>query len=238
MAIDTSCTGASFGYPSFDPIINVPGSTRTISGKMGEMGSGVAEGTAVGGSGVGGGMVEVGGLVVGFSGVLSAAQLPSAAAAKVTPVRPRNSLRVRKGFFGSIIHHYESTNYLLSKFRFNGWKLGFVTYVLSPDQRMPNNDITLSIGPPNAPLEGGLVGAEARPHSPRQSPKVLHPKSYRPSVASWPTGQRSQLPSMKSIAFARVSTHLCASKAREARSLTLCIPSIVPLRLDSLIVPQ
>jgi hypothetical protein len=76
----------------------------TISGMMAARGSGVAVGTGAIGSSVGGGMVDVPTSTVASSRDLFAAQPPSAAAASVTPVTPRNSLRVRKFLFGFIIH--------------------------------------------------------------------------------------------------------------------------------------
>jgi hypothetical protein len=95
----------------------------TISGKMGAMGSGVAvsSGVAVGagalGSSVEGGIVDVPTSSVASSRDLFAAQPPSAAAATVTPVKLRNSLRVRKFFFGFIIHSTIESQPLLRPFK-------------------------------------------------------------------------------------------------------------------------
>jgi hypothetical protein len=97
----------------------------TISGKMGAMGSGVAvsSGVAVGagalGSSVEGGIVAVPTSTVASSVDFFTAQPPSAAAATVTPVTPRNSLRVRKFFFGFIIHSNIESRPLFGRFEYD-----------------------------------------------------------------------------------------------------------------------
>jgi hypothetical protein len=90
----------------------------TISGNIGAMGSGVAVGTGAIGSSVGEGMVDVPASTVASSGDLFAAQPPSAAAASVTPVTPRNSLRVRKFLFGFIIHSNIESRPLIGPFKY------------------------------------------------------------------------------------------------------------------------